>query len=173
MGDAITPYKGRDAAEIIKQALELYDQGIEIEQSAEQLNVPARTIHRWLATNAPADWIAAQKGRAQADYEKVRKRRDEARASLEALEISADEINPGEARSMNWRLAHARECLAAADQELRHQEWLLERLIRKLYGQDAQAVGSAVQININLRREQATNAVQHEVIQADASKGEE
>lgn len=170
MGERIAAYKGRNAEDIIKMALALYEQGIEIEQSAEQMNVPARTIHRWLASNAPEEWIAAQKGRAQADYEAVRKRRDEARRTLEALEISANEISPSEARSMNWRLAHARECLAAADQELKHQEWLLERLIRKLYGQDAPQQTQAVQVVINLKRDRGENETKEVLVPDSESR---
>jgi transposase len=155
MGEPVTPYKGREADPVIDEALEMYDQGFEIEQAALKLNVPARTIHRWLAANAPDRWKQAQQGRAQADYELVRKRRDEARTTLEQLReaLKNEGVDEGSSAS-DWRLAHAREVLKAADTELKHQEWLLERLIRKLYGQDAPAAGgNAVQININLRRD--------------------
>lgn len=156
MGEPITPYKGRQAGPTIERALELYEQGVEIEKAAEEIGVPARTIHRWLATNFAERWKEVQQARASADYEQVRKRRDEAREVLTALELGEEGLDTAtKARTMNWRLAHAREVLAAADTELDHQKWLLERLLRKLYGQEAPSVASAVQININLRREAA------------------
>jgi hypothetical protein len=46
---------------------------------------------------------------------------------------------------------------------LRSAQWDLERVCRRIYGQDVAQVSQAVQININLRREHATNAVQHGV----------
>lgn len=42
--------------------------------------------------------------------------------------------------------------LARAREEVRAAQWELERLLRRLYGQDAPQVQQAVQININLRR---------------------
>lgn len=170
MADAIKPYKGRQAEPIIKRALELYDEGIEIEESAEQLGVPARTIHRWLASNSPDEWKQAQQGRAQADYEKARKRRQEAANVLESLKQTLTDEGVVEAQDKQWRLAHAREVLRAADTELDHQKWLLERLIRKLYGQDAPVgSGNAVQININLRSADATTHRSNEQITVDGN----
>src|SRR5690242_11317908 len=50
--------------------------------------------------------------------------------------------------------------LARAREEVRAAQWELERLLRRLYGQDQPAgLGNAVQININLRREKETKAV--------------
>lgn len=64
--------------------------------------------------------------------------------------------------------------LTRAREQLRSAQWDLERVCRRIYGQDAPPAGAtAVQININLRGKSATDAVQHEVIdvskQADAS----
>lgn len=164
MGEPVTPYKGRAAEPVIDEALEMYDQGFEIEQAALKLNVPARTIHRWLAANAPDRWKEAQQGRAQADYEEARKRRDGARDALDRLKETLETEDVKDAAERNWRLAHAREVLRAADTALDHQKWLLERLIRKLYGQDVPSgAGSAVHININLRRDQPLDVVVEDV----------
>lgn len=164
----ITPYKGRDANTIIAQALEMYEeQGLEIAEAAPILNVPARTIHRWLATNASERWKEAQQARALDDYERARKARytahkamlslqqtldDETQARIDRTEgeekLKAADIlwSQAVARERNWRLTHAREVLAAADQELEHQKWLLERLLSRLYGvkQELTAVGITV-----------------------------
>lgn len=157
MGDPITPYKGRDAGPIIDAALKMYDEGKEIADAATELGVPARTIHRWLATNAQDAWKEAQQARAMADYEAARTARESAKDALILLqsELEGDSgsmrnaMSEGEARAMNWRLAHAREVLRAADTELDHQKWLLERLLRRLYGSD-QPPGNAVPIQINI-----------------------
>lgn len=153
MAAPITPYKGRDANEIIDAALNIYEQGREIEDASKELNVPARTIHRWLATNAQDRWHEAQKGRVSADYETARKRRDEARTKLEDLKQQLESENIIDPAERNWRLTHARDVLRAADTELNHQQWLLERLLRRLYGQDAPAMAvSPIQINIGISR---------------------
>lgn len=137
---AITPYKGREAQPIIDAALQRYEEGIEIEQSAKELGVPARTIHRWLATNATERWKEAQQGRALADHEAARKARDAASHTLNDLKEQLDRENITDAAERNWRLAHAREVLKGADNELEHQKWLLERLLRRIYGDDKSAL---------------------------------
>src|SRR6185437_16900705 len=77
----------------------------------------------------------------------------EARLTLEGLKQTLREEQVNEPAERNWRLTHAREVLRAADTELDHQKWLLERLIKRIYGQDAPPQGvNAVQININLKR---------------------
>lgn len=153
MGQLVTPYKGREVEPIISAALKMYDEGTEIAEAAEELGVPARTIHRWLATNAQDAWKEAQQARAMADYELARKARDTAKNALFALEEdltpdSRTTMSEGEARSMNWRLAHVREVLRAADTELDHQKWLLERLLRRLYGQEQAVTHSQVIIQL-------------------------
>lgn len=134
----IKPYKGRDPEAAINKALELYEQGIEIEQAAPIIGVPARTLYRWLVTNASDSWKDTQQGRALADYEEARKKREEAAKALDSLKEQLDEEKITEPQERNWRLAHAREVLRGADTQLDHQKWLIERLIRKLYGQDRQ-----------------------------------
>jgi hypothetical protein len=62
--------------------------------------------------------------------------------------------------------------LTRAREMLRSAQWDLERVWRRVFGQDAPAATQAVQININLRRESATNAVQHEVIEAETKPSE-
>src|SRR6185503_108533 len=85
-----------------------------------------------------------------ADFESARKRRDEARLTLEGLKQTLSEEQVNEPAERNWRLTHAREVLRAADTELDHQKWLLERLIKRIYGQDQHAnTGQAVVINID------------------------
>jgi transposase len=168
---AITPYKGRQAEPIIEKALAIYEEGREIDDAAKELDVPSRTLYRWLTTNAVDQWHEAQKGRALADYEATRKRRDEARATLEDLKQTLETEDVKDAAERNWRLAHAREVLRAADTELDHQKWLLERLIKRIYGQDAKAEqGERFSITLNFGGGNTTNAVQHGVTVDESGK---
>lgn len=147
----IQPYKGRDASAIIERVLSLYEEdGLEVTQSAPIVDVPARTIHRWLATNASDRWKEVQQARALSDYEQARTARANASTVLSTLQqtLADEDVNEGAER--NWRLAHAREVLKAADTQLDHQKWLLERLLAKLYGKQPE-----VSINIGVSLDQA------------------
>jgi transposase len=163
----IKPYKGRDAEAVVTAALQMYEEGKEIEEAAKELGVPARTIHRWLATNATERWHEAQKGRVSADYESARKRRDAARETLEVLQATLRDEGVNEPAERNWRLAHAREVLRAADTELDHQKWLLERLIRRIYGQQDQVADGAgrvsIVLNIGQQRSEPLDVVGEEI----------
>jgi hypothetical protein len=107
---------------------------------AASLGVTRSALNQWLLTHAEQDWKVAQIVRAH-------KRKDEAEDELDGAQ---DPLS----------LARARERLRAA-------QWDLERVCRRIYGQDVAQIAQAVQININLRRESATNAVQHDVIDVD------
>lgn len=166
MTGQLKPYKGRDAEAVIAQALTLYEEeGLEITEIAPKLDVPARTIHRWLATNAADRWRELQQARALADYEEARTARDTASATLGRLQAALDEEGISDGAERNWRLAHAREVLKAADTQLDHQKWLLERLLSRLYGQKPSApTGSGISIVIN------TNGPAGRIIEAEPNK---
>lgn len=122
----LAPLKDVDPGNIIERVL--------AEEStksiAASLGVTRSALNQWLLTKAEVDWKAAQIIRAH-------KRKDEAE---EEIESAADALS----------LARAREKLRAA-------QWDLERVQRRIYGQDNSGqVASAVQININLRRDAQT-----------------
>lgn len=130
----LAPLKEVDPKQVIERVL--------AEEStkdiAASLGVTRSALNQWLLTQAETDWKAAQIIRAH-------KRKEEAE---EEMDTAADALS----------LARARERLRAA-------QWDLERVQRRIYGQDVSGqVANAVQININLRRESATNAVQHGVL---------
>jgi F0F1-type ATP synthase epsilon subunit len=88
--------------------------------------VTRSALNQWLLDTAETEWKAAQVARA---YRRKEEAEDE-------LDTAADSLS----------LARAREKLRAA-------QWDLERVCRRIYGQDAPPQGvNAVQININLRR---------------------
>jgi len=125
-----------------KLVLERYLAGETGPDIAKSLGVTKQALSFWLLTKAEDDWRASQ-------LVKAIDRKDRADQMLESADNPLD-------------LTRAREMLRSA-------QWDLERVCRRIYGQDVPAVSQAVQININLRRQGATNAVQHEVIQQDVS----
>ena len=116
-----------------------YERGERIPDIAEDHGVTEQAIYRLLLLKAGEAWKDYQAASALRRLENATEQLETARAALE--------------------LSRARERVRAA-------QWELERLCRRIYGQD-QAVGSSspVQININLRSGGTTNAVQHEVIE--------
>ena len=93
---------------------------------AASYGVTRSALNYWLIQNCDAEWKAAQ-------YIRAAKRKEDAE---DELETAADPLT----------LARARERLRAA-------QWDLERVCRRIYGQDAPATAQAVQINISLRGE--------------------
>jgi hypothetical protein len=126
--------------------LERYLAGETGPQIAQSLGVTKQALSHWLITNAEDEWKSAQ-------LVKALTRKDEAE---ELMDKAANPLD-----------------LARAREQLRGAQWDLERVCRRIYGQDVAQVAQAVQININLRRESATDAVQHEPIQPDVSKDAE
>ncbi len=119
-----------------KDVLERYLAGETSVDIAKSCGVTKQALSYWLLTKAEDDWRAAQ-------LVKAIDRKDRADEMLETADNALD-------------LTRAREMLRSA-------QWDLERVCRRIYGQDVAAgVSNAVQININLRRESATNAVQHD-----------
>jgi hypothetical protein len=117
--------------EIAQQVLERYINGEQVADMAPQYGVSDVTIYALLLREHEDDWKEVQKARALA-----RKERAE-----EKCRTAPDVLS-----------------LARAREELRSAQWELERLLRRLYGQDQQVQnGAAVSINITLRRENATD----------------
>lgn len=120
-----------------EDVLERYLAGENSPEIAKSLGVTKQALSFWLLNKAENEWKSAQLVRAL-------ERKDKAELLMESADNALD-------------LARAREQLKSA-------QWDLERVCRRIYGQDQPPAGAgAVQININLRGEAATNAVQHEV----------
>ena len=100
----------------------------------------AEQIYRKLLRECPEEWKEHQAARAIRILE-------EARDDMENVSKTPDALS-----------------LARARERLRSAQWELERTCRRIYGTDVPASVAAVQVNINLRRENAT--VQSEQIQA-------
>jgi predicted DNA-binding protein YlxM (UPF0122 family) len=126
---------------------------------AASYGVTRQALGQYLVKHAEQEWKDAQVARAIVRKENAD---DELARIREAIKLSDQEER--------HRLKLS---LACAEAELKSAQWDLERVCRRIYGQDVAQVTQAVQININLRRESATDAVQHEPIQLDVSKDAE
>lgn len=113
-----------------KDILERYLNGENSVQIAQTLGVTKQALSLWLVTKGEDDWKAAQ-------LIKAIERKDKAEELIDTASTMLD-------------LTRGREMLKSA-------QWDLERVCRRIYGQDVPAVSSAVQININLRREKSSH----------------
>lgn len=105
-------------------------------QIAASLGVTKAALSYWLIKHAETEWKDAQ-------VVKAIRRKESAEEMMETANNALD-------------LARARELLKSA-------QWDLERVCRRIYGQDAPPAGAGVTIQINLRR----NGAAHTVISAD------
>ena len=122
---------------LLDAILSHYENGVSIYELAERLKVDNATIYRALLKYRPDDWKEVRGARYLSEIE----------AAEKELKEAPDQL----------AVTRARERLASA-------RWHLERLHRSIYGQDqGSGVGNAVQINISLRRDGATNAPHNEV----------
>jgi hypothetical protein len=121
------PAERRD--EIAQVLLVGYNEGKQVAEMAPQFGISDVTAYALLLREHEADWKEAQKARAMARLERAQ----------HALGTAPDVLS-----------------LARAREEVRAAQWELERLMRRLYGQDAPQQAQAVQVNINLRRENTT-----------------
>ena len=104
---------------------------------ASSLGVTRSALNQWLLSTAEEEWRAAQVIRA---YKRKEEAEDEMDAATDALS------------------------LARAEKRLRAAQWDLERVCRRIYGQDVtpDQLGR-VSITLNIGGENATTAVQHGV----------
>ena len=121
-----------------KVVLDRYLAGETGPQIAASLNVTKQALSYWLINHAEAEWKSAQ-------FVKAFNTKEQAEELMSSATNALD-------------LARARELLRSA-------QWDLERVCRRIYGQDAPAnAAQAVQININLRggaAERTINDLEH------------
>ena len=111
---------------LLDRVIAQYGAGTSVYAIANELGVEHTTLYRHLVKHREGEWRDAKVGRALAELEEAE----------EALKTAPDPL----------ALTRARERCRAA-------QWQLERLMRRIYGQDAPSAGQAVNININLRRQ--------------------
>ena len=119
----------QELAATLDEAIERYGSGVSVYVIAAEMGVEHTTLYRHLIKHREEQWRVAKVSRALAELEEAE---DELKIAPDALALS-----------------RARERCRAA-------QWQLERLMRRIYGQDVPAATQAVQININLRRDAET-----------------
>lgn len=120
-------------AEIAESVLTRYINGEQVAAMAPDYGVSDVTIYALLLREHEADWKEVQRARALARLEKAQGE----------METAPDALS----------LARARERVKAA-------QWELERLLRRLYGQDAQAeAGAGISITLNIGAQQQVEKV--------------
>lgn len=118
------------------QILARYGQGETIAQIAQGIGVSFQAVYKLLLSKAEGAWKEHQTAQALFEYEKAKKELNEASNKVEVARASA---------------------------LVRTAQWELERLCRRIYGQDSLPAGAAqVAIQINLKRsaeQQSTAAI--------------
>jgi hypothetical protein len=114
------------------QVLERYDSGEDIGDLAKELGISHQAAYKALIKYCHEEWKDSQAARALAEYENAKAK---LRAIWEMEKSDRDAV-----------------ALACAREEVRTAQWELERLLRRLYGQDQPGNGSSVTINIGVRR---------------------
>ena len=114
--------------ELLDAVLSHYENGTEIAELAQKLGVSDITLYRNIKRYKGDEWRDITSARYESEIDQAQR---EMKTATDANVVTR------------------------ARERLRIASWILERLDRKNYGQDGPAVGSAVQININLRRDAA------------------
>jgi predicted transcriptional regulator len=122
-GEQLAPLKDLDPKEVLQRYL-AEETGAQI---AESLGVTRAALSYFMIKHAEQEWRDAQVTKALQRKEKAEDLMDRADNALD---------------------------LTRAREQLRSAQWDLERVCRRIYGQDSvPSGGNAVQININLRRD--------------------
>jgi hypothetical protein len=140
-------------------ALELltgYAQGKEVAEMAPEYGVSDVTAYALLIRDHEAEWKQAQEARAVV-------RRDKAVNDLQELRKQLWETQRETPHDL-LSLARIREQVKLAEIQAKRAEWELERVFKRIYGQDqAAAGGSALHISLNF----GTNQAQGQVVDAE------
>jgi hypothetical protein len=114
--------------------------------------VTRQALGQYLLKHSEGEWKDAQVARAIS-------RKEQAEDDMEAIGLRIEGADRDERERLNLTLSLARERLKAA-------QWDLERVCRRIYGQDSPTSAQAVQININLRRDAAPQSAKDETLVA-------
>lgn len=148
-------------AEIALELLEAYKAGEEIAALAPAYNISDVTAYALLLRDHEEEWKAAQTARALA-------RKATADADLEAIrqelaDMKVIEKDPEKKAALDpFSLARIREQVKLAEVRAKRAEWELERVCKRIYGQD-----TTINVNLDgdwgerLRRAKSRNAPQH------------
>jgi hypothetical protein len=146
--------------QVALEVLSAYQEGQEIADLAPEYGVSDVTLYALLIRDHEDAWKEAQKSRAVSKRDRTTKDLEELRLQLRSAMQENDEgqKTPHDALS----LARIREQVRVAEIQAKRAEWELERVYRRLYGQDDGSAGVAsVRITLNVG---GGNDAQHNVI---------
>jgi transposase-like protein len=149
-------------AQVALEVLQAYASGEEVADLAPNYGVSDVTLYALLIRDHEEAWKQAQVSRALA-------KRDQSTGDLARLRLqlqSATQDNEDGTKTPHDMLSLARikEQVKLAEIQAKRAEWELERVYRRVYGQDVPAdQAGRVSITLNIRGDDATNAVQHDV----------
>jgi hypothetical protein len=119
---------------------------MEVAEMAPKYGVSDVTAYALLLRDHEEDWKKAQESRAVVKRDRASNDLQNLREQLWEAEKAHDALS----------LARIREQIRLAEIQAKRAEWELERVFRRIYGQDVPQSSNAVQININLRRDAQT-----------------
>lgn len=108
---------------------------------AKDMGLSRSALNMALLEYAEEDWKRAQVARAQSRFDRARDIRERMLA-LHKLDATEEDVKNG--------IACTTEMLTLARDEEKSAQWELERLCRRIYGQDAPPAQSGLTINLNL-----------------------
>lgn len=137
---ALNPLKAADPQSVLQRVLNEES----TKDIAKSFGVTRSALNQWLLTNSETEWKAVQVVRAA-------KRKEDAEDEYERIATKIDGSDKEERDRLTLALSLARERLKAA-------QWDLERVCRRIYGQEAQQDGSSrVSITLNIGERSATS----------------
>jgi len=150
---ALNPLKSVDPKDVLTRVLNEES----TKDIAKDLGVTRSALNQWLLANAETEWRAAQVIRAV-------KRKEEAEDRFEEIQERIAGADKEERDRLTLSLSLAREKLKAA-------QWDLERVCRRIYGQDQPPDNAGrLSITLNISGGDATIAPQHGITVDESGK---
>lgn len=129
-----------DRAKMLDDAIERYSRGEQIAEIAQDYGLADVSIYRYLLSDRQEEFRQAQVGRAMNEFEQAKANRDECARKLRE---APDQLE----------LNRYTQLLKVAEHEEKRSQWLLERVLAKIYGSDQTKQQAPVAIQINLNRQ--------------------
>jgi hypothetical protein len=142
-------------AQIAQEVLSAYEEGREIAEVAPNYDCSDVTLYALLIRDHEEQWKQAQVSRAVAKSARIAKDLDELRTQLRSAKQEGTET-PHDSLS----LARIQHQIRLAEVQAKRAEWELERVYRRVYGQDhAQDTGGRVSITLNIGAAQQSEKI--------------
>ena len=148
-------------AQIAQEVLQAYAAGEEIADLAPSYDVSDVTLYALLIREHETEWKQAQIGRGLARKARAYRDLDELRTQLRSSQQTNEDGEKAPHDQIS--LARIQHQIKLAEVQCKRAEWELERIYRRVYGQEAVTGGSALHISLNF----GTNQTQGHVVDAE------